>query len=56
MDDEWRLPVPSEDPEVYKAGAAHDESGPPRLIPDVNFVEGDSLVDEVKKGPSCPFH
>jgi len=47
-DDEWELPVPREDPEIYKAGAARDGDGP--------AAKDDFTEDEGGKGPSgCPF-
>jgi len=55
MSDEWRLPVPDEDPETYKAGLVRDDKGGARLVPDGNIVEGELEKDHTKDQPSCPF-
>ena len=55
MDDDWELPVPREDPEVYKAGLARDGEGRPRLVPGDNVVEGDFEKDGRKAPSGCPF-
>lgn len=55
MDDDWELPVPREDPEVYKAGLARGDDGRPRLVPGGDFVEGE-IEEDGRKAPSgCPF-
>jgi hypothetical protein len=55
MSDDWELPVPREDPEVYKAGLVRDDEGRARLVPGDNIVEGEMEEDERKDRPSCPF-
>jgi hypothetical protein len=55
MSDDWELPVPKEDPEVYKAGLARDEEGRPRLVPGDNIVEGEFEEDGRKAPGKCPF-
>ncbi|MGA9581730.1 MAG: hypothetical protein WBR13_07155 [Allosphingosinicella sp.] len=56
MSDDWQLPVPNEDPEVYKAGLVRDEKGGARLVPNDNIVEGELAEEEGGKAPSgCPF-
>ncbi len=55
MSNEWELPVPGEDPEIYKAGIARNGDGGARLVPSDNMVEGD-IEDDGRKGPgTCPF-
>jgi hypothetical protein len=54
-DDEWRLPAPREDPEIYKAGLVRDDKGGARLVPGGNVVEGEFEEDGRKDTPSCPF-
>ena len=55
MSDDWELPVPREDPEVYKAGLARDEAGRARLVPGGDIVEGE-IEEDGRKAPSgCPF-
>ena len=56
MSDDWELPVPREDPEIYKAGLVRDGQGGARLVPGGNVVEGDSAEEEGGKAPGrCPF-
>lgn len=55
MSDDWELPVPKEDPEIYKAGLVRDGRGGARLVPGGNIVEGESAEDGRKDPPSCPF-
>jgi hypothetical protein len=55
MDDEWRLPAPMEDPEIYKAGLVRDDKGGARLVPDHDIVEGEMKEDGRNDRPSCPF-
>ena len=53
---EWELPVPREDPEIYKAGQAHAGKDGVRLVPKDNIVEGQ--MDQERDGkdaPRCPF-
>ena len=55
MDDEWGLPMPAEDPEIYTAGLVRDDKGGARLVPGENIVEGE-LEKGGEKAPSgCPF-
>jgi hypothetical protein len=54
-EDDWELPVPREDPEIYKAGLARDDEGRARLVPGGNVVEGEIEEDGRKVPPSCPF-
>jgi hypothetical protein len=54
-DDEWRLPVPREDPEIYKAGLVRDDKGGARLVPDENIAEGEIEEDGRKDPGKCPF-
>ncbi len=56
MSDDWQLPVPREDPEVYKAGLVRDDKGGARLAPNDNIVEGE-LEESGRQAspPSCPF-
>lgn len=55
MSDDWRLPVPDEDPEVYKAGLVRDGKSGARLVPNDNIVEGELAEEAGEKPPSCPF-
>ena len=55
MDDDWELPVPREDPEIYKAGLVRDGDGRARLVPGDNIVEGELDGEAAKDSPSCPF-
>ena len=55
MDDDWELPVPREDPEVYKAGLVRDGEGRPRLVPGGDIVEGEMEEDGRKSPGKCPF-
>ena len=55
MSDDWELPVPREDPEVYKAGLARDDEGGVRLVPGGNIVEGEIEEGDRTAPPSCPF-
>ncbi|HEU0134054.1 MAG TPA: hypothetical protein VFR28_04455 [Allosphingosinicella sp.] len=53
-DDEWRLPVPREDPEARKARLVRDDEGGARLVPQGDIVEG-AMDDRAKDEPGCPF-
>ncbi|HEU0099837.1 MAG TPA: hypothetical protein VFQ67_13825 [Allosphingosinicella sp.] len=54
-EDEWELPAPREDPEIYKAGLVRDGDGRARLVPEENVVEGEPSDEGGKDGPGCPF-
>ena len=56
MDDEWELPVPREDPEIYKAGLVRDDDGRARLVPSDDIVEGERDEEAGKDAPRCPVH
>jgi hypothetical protein len=55
MSDDWQVPAPEQDPEVYKPRPVGDGKGGPRLVPDHNIVEGELEQDGRKNPPSCPF-
>ena len=54
-DDEWQVPAPRDDPEIYKAGLVRDGDGRARLVPKENIVEGEMEEDGRKEPPGCPF-
>jgi len=55
MNDDWQLPAPREDPEIYKAGLIRDGQGGARRVAKDNIVEGELEEDGRKDPPSCPF-
>lgn len=52
-DDEWRVPAPREDPEIYRARLVRDEKGA-RLVPGDDIVEG-GTEGGGEPAPKCPF-
>ncbi|MEO7826473.1 MAG: hypothetical protein ABIR60_04965 [Allosphingosinicella sp.] len=52
MNDDWEFPAPQNDPEARGPAPAGGGQSCPRIVPDVNFVEGD--IEEDEEGEPSP--